>query len=442
MSLISCSTLSTGIIVTSLVAVCLSGVSAIPSIFVSLMTFSLVTAKLLCSKGNITKVAAYVFLFYSVNMLSMLGTWGAEAILSSPVSWIRGEGRIFIYYWPALSIIFILQDATPNDLNKVRQNLTPAIRSVTLLYAFIMALSHLAWISPFSSHHSAGAIGSTVVLFHAARGVIYRKPADFIFFSTALFATLGSNSRTALISLLISALAFAVIGRKTKLVFSVLCVMVSAVIVMQSAFKSEFYRLHSDLSLETLPGTMNSFAHGLQEIEEFSPQDRRTVSRKAIEQTNIKGDANMLIRGYHWGDAVEAFIKSPLIGIGFGRYNDSQKDYIGIENIIWVSHRAGQVDISEQTAHNFYLNTLAETGLIGLMAFLGIIIHLAKPIANHRENQADALFSRTIGLITLIYLILSGLTNHSFGAPAYGFTLLPFVAFAYSYMTALSRPLN
>jgi O-antigen ligase len=61
----------------------------------------------------------------------------------------------------------------------------------------------------------------------------------------------------------------------------------------------------------------------------------------------------------HWQAAIEMARTSPWIGIGFGNYETTYPNFALIN---W-NHALGH-------AHNYYLNLLAETGMIGLIAYL------------------------------------------------------------------------
>jgi O-antigen ligase len=66
-----------------------------------------------------------------------------------------------------------------------------------------------------------------------------------------------------------------------------------------------------------------------------------------------------------WKDALEDFADSPLIGVGYGRYNDLGTQYWGSKGIVWVMTK-GKIVNSDNHAHNSYLHFLAEGGIVGL----------------------------------------------------------------------------
>jgi O-antigen ligase len=76
-----------------------------------------------------------------------------------------------------------------------------------------------------------------------------------------------------------------------------------------------------------------------------------------------------VIRSRLWAHAWQLFVKSPIFGIGFGRFNDielsSQYKLNGIPGFISVFTGAN-VRLNSAHAHNSYFQFLSETGLIGL----------------------------------------------------------------------------
>ncbi len=68
--------------------------------------------------------------------------------------------------------------------------------------------------------------------------------------------------------------------------------------------------------------------------------------------------------------AYEIFLERPLLGVGFGNFENFADDYFTYK----------EENISFLVAHNFYLRILAETGLIGFAFFLFFLCFLYKKI--------------------------------------------------------------
>ncbi len=67
----------------------------------------------------------------------------------------------------------------------------------------------------------------------------------------------------------------------------------------------------------------------------------------------------------HWQAALSMADESPLVGVGFGGYE-----------VAYARHALVNWQLALGHAHNYYLNVLAETGALGLAAYLGMWIGL------------------------------------------------------------------
>ncbi len=91
-------------------------------------------------------------------------------------------------------------------------------------------------------------------------------------------------------------------------------------------------------------------------------------------------DANFAVleRLAHWEAARRMWVQSPWLGIGTGNYAVVYPE---------VNIRRWEEPLGH--AHNIYLNTLAETGLIGLLAFLGFWLSVALFIARRTFGRSS-----------------------------------------------------
>ena len=146
---------------------------------------------------------------------------------------------------------------------------------------------------------------------------------------------------------------------------------------------------------------------------------------------------NLVIRVYLWKYAINLFQKSPLTGVGFARYNDTDLDYVGIpyvaqlatsgeayygSGIRWESE---QKMTSTGNAHNSYLHILAETGLIGLVLFLILWIKMFMAVEPGPQTSPDD-FARAYAVgcqAMIICLAIGALAGHALGAPSGGILL-------------------
>lgn len=104
----------------------------------------------------------------------------------------------------------------------------------------------------------------------------------------------------------------------------------------------------------------------------------------------------------HWQVAVRMAEHSPLVGIGFGNYDSG---YPLFQLINWhepLGH-----------AHNYYLNILAEAGLIGLLGYLiwwGSIIYQTLKTIKHPNYIKRSLALGLLG--TWVYILIHSLTDN------------------------------
>lgn len=72
-----------------------------------------------------------------------------------------------------------------------------------------------------------------------------------------------------------------------------------------------------------------------------------------------------------WRDAWYDFSESPIVGIGFGRYNDVRRQFSGVPGLVYVC-TDGEIVNNSATAHDSYLHFLAEGGVAGLFVTMFI----------------------------------------------------------------------
>jgi putative inorganic carbon (HCO3(-)) transporter len=117
------------------------------------------------------------------------------------------------------------------------------------------------------------------------------------------------------------------------------------------------------------------FFQRLSEIDDFT-----TVSRLAI-----------------WGGAFTVFARSPMFGTGFGNLRGLMGGLLNLPDG-WTGD-----------AHNLYLELLAETGLIGFLVFISLIIYALRTALRQFRNTQDE-FGRIIGVA--VFTAICGVLVH------------------------------
>jgi O-antigen ligase len=127
---------------------------------------------------------------------------------------------------------------------------------------------------------------------------------------------------------------------------------------------------------------------------------------------NVSTDASNLERINRWACAIEMFKERPLLGFGPGTYQFEYAQFQEPENLTIISTNFGDMG----NAHSEYLGALSETGIIGLLSFLALVviifykgITLFYKSIGDRAQQAVVL-SSILGLST--YFIHAFLNNY------------------------------
>jgi O-antigen ligase len=94
------------------------------------------------------------------------------------------------------------------------------------------------------------------------------------------------------------------------------------------------------------------------------------VSSRAAAVTDLE-DPNVIGRMAHYAEAIQDISLSPLVGIGFGRFNDESKRYSGFPHFVYFA-TDGEIINDPSHAHNSYLHFLAEGGIAGLVLMMGV----------------------------------------------------------------------
>lgn len=127
---------------------------------------------------------------------------------------------------------------------------------------------------------------------------------------------------------------------------------------------------------------------------------------------NVSTDASNLERINRWACAIEMFKARPFLGFGPGTYQFEYAQFQEPENLTIISTNFGDMG----NAHSEYLGALSETGIMGLLSFLSmVIIIFYKGISLFFKSVGDKaqqaiLLTSILGLST--YFIHGFLNNY------------------------------
>jgi O-antigen ligase len=119
-------------------------------------------------------------------------------------------------------------------------------------------------------------------------------------------------------------------------------------------------------------------------------------------------DNSLLSRATENLTALSVWADHPLVGVGPGEFPSYYRDYA---DEIGISVRA-----QDREAHNLYLGIAAETGALGLIAFLGAVIATLWQLARARRQalltRPDLAAMATGFLLAIVAYLASGLFLH------------------------------
>jgi putative inorganic carbon (hco3(-)) transporter len=144
---------------------------------------------------------------------------------------------------------------------------------------------------------------------------------------------------------------------------------------------------------------------------ETNRQDSSTnISDHVKSISNISSDASNLERLNRWASAIRMFKEKPILGFGPGTYSFKYAPYqFSYEKTI-ISTNSGD----KGNAHSEYIGPLCESGILGLLTFLAIVVAVCYTSINRfyniqNKNEKVLLISSFIGLVT--YFIHGFLNN-------------------------------
>ena len=365
--------------------------------------------------------------------------WLAYAIICGAVTlqelvnpaFYAGKGRIFLTYIPFVTLMALsVRHATLRAIDMIFR----IFAAVTLLAVAANATGVLpdvllrreGVVLLMSSHHSAGYFFAYVALYFIARILPAGLGAshwDMLLAGTGLLGLLSTNSRTALLGVVL-ALALYYAGRilVPRVIFAACALAVVAVTAGPPVLQATNPRLAAKIAAISDPRTMvaaNTAVRFVIEADDPVPFSEELENR----QFN-----NITVRLYLWTIALKKFVQSPILGMGMMRWTDQRHSttYSEIPGVLRILTDSGEREIGVGNAHNTYLMFLAQTGLVGLALILtfwiGLVMRLRR-IAAQAKTYGDFDIQKLAiaGQLMVFFVFGAGFTAHSFAAPSIGF---------------------
>jgi O-antigen ligase len=364
-----------------------------PGIVLFFLGSSVVVFLVFSLRRPIPTVGWLILANYAFWVLSGLISGGIDVgTLTRPEFW-RGEGRSFFFYLPLLAL---------SMLRVNRRELVFAVRVVQWL-AVLGCLLCLVWllgrghvfqaeedpmtgerntslyfVGLLTSHTGAGTFWAGLSAFLLAFSWRMRIRLTQVLAMAAVCLTLATGGRAATLGLL-AAIGWLLIRGEIFQRRSLMIALLSLPIPLAGGL--------------FVASRVPEIGHRMGEL--VSQRSAASVVAAAREPTleNASGyfysganleHHNLVIRVYLWKYALQLAENSPMIGVGFGRFNDSYPDFRGLRHVIWlmvdgernlgsgIEWEGHQLMVSTGNAHNSYLHVTAETGLLGLALFLAL----------------------------------------------------------------------
>lgn len=316
-------------------------------------------------------------------------------------SFYRYDGNFFISYLPLLVLPFF---SFKFDIGKLLKSFLVISTALNLLaYLYYLTLGHPPFFGLFQSTNGAGGFYSIVTslafLFFLERKT-YMNLLLLVLNILFLYATYSRGSMLGL-GLGIMCLYFLYIrkGYFITLLFVLMAVIQIGILV----------KTYPDYITHIKNGPTDNI---YENYNQFSRQRFGFVSTKLN---------NIYIRTYEtWPRAVDGFLHSPILGMGFGSLNDVPTVHRALIPYVLSTNKQEEKVYNDSHAHHSYLHILGEQGLLGLSLFLIFWFSVYNYLI---RNNYDSV-TRDFLLVSFFNLTIMSFTEHRITTPS---NALPFV---------------
>jgi O-antigen ligase len=260
----------------------------------------------------------------------------------------------------------------------------------------------------FNDHTSYGAVIAMFIPFLFGFSYMYRKNTKIriwvwgltLFF---LVAEILSYTRAAWLSLFIAGGIWVILRLRIK--FKTILITIVTLLLITFTFQQQI----------------------LQKLEQNSQDSSANLFDHLTSMTNISTDASNLERINRWNCAIKMFKERPVFGWGPGTYAMKYAPYQVASQRTIISTNSGDGG----NAHSEYLGAMAETGIIGSISFLVLIITVITIAIKAYSSTDDKrlktlLVSALLGLITYYFhsILNNFLDTDKASVPFWGFTAI------------------
>lgn len=350
----------------------------------------------------------------------VVGSLGLSSFASP--GFYNGDGRILLSCLPLLALA--VAPVTTWELQQFIRQLQWVVVVSIAVYLFWLITGNRSLAGAghadefhafFTSHTGSGTFFGCIAVFAIVFNAERIKRGQLLFAFLLLGPVFSSGSREGLVGVMAALGWFLFAKRKNPLILLPILLLALALVPAVEMMSNKAYnRTLGMFSQESLAGMTGQVEAGIKSdwaVGDWNPEE----SNDKLET----GDVTTLVRMMLWVYAGKRFVDSPIVGMGWGRFNDRQLTLIDTP-LLGIAFDGRRV-FNTASAHNSYFHILAESGLLGMGLYLALWIALF-----FRARKAETLFKPLQSVrayfvacqALVVYLLACALTGHALAAPS------------------------
>jgi len=300
----------------------------------------------------------------------------------------RRDGNFFLTYAPLFVIYAFSSKGISINFFSILTSWLAVINLFFLIIYFLTGgtilfhepgLYHIL----FAAHNAAGGFLATLCAFQFAillkSGMNRQRIALFIISLIGLYET---DSRGSLIGLALGILTWFLLRNRPIRLFLIILI-----------------------SLQLIVGAISW---------KLKPSGYLDLNDFATENISLSGERSGTIVNrvaFLWPRAIYLFGQSPLVGTGFGSFNDRPYNLVGVPGLACINRPEQHIN-GDNHAHQSFFHVAAETGIFGVMI---LIMALGSSLRYFRSNGTQEDLMVDLGFRTSIF---SSMTEHRLFTPS------------------------
>lgn len=339
------------------------------------------------------------------------------------------DGRVFFYYLPLIGILTL--PAGSLDLGAAVKAVNAiGMVHVGLMVAWLLGVGRAALGGPlftgFMSHKtSAGTFFSAIALFLLMTGWASHRRLPMLTGAALVPAVLFAGSRQAFAAVASAVVLYAVLSARRTLRVRLIVLFGVAAVALPFISPTSYARVTQGFTDESFTAAGEQWAgEGWNPAKELGGQ--LVLGREV--------DWNVVGRIAYYRRGISLWRSSPLVGVGFARYNDDLSPGCEGGHVPALACVPGTSErfMSDKSAHNSLLHIGAELGLVGVGAFVLLWVAIVRRLRRLRRLPSDPLDSAAVeaAFLAVLSVPASSLFGHALGAPQVGLPILTLVAIA------------